>query len=280
MIDISRTLVVNDGTQPELGVDDVWAGLMEKAANPMPYVRSITSCTVVDRFDGGLVRDIVHAGHPVREVITFHPRQLVHFVRTHGGARGTIDNELGRDENGALTLTFRFRIAVDGVEAGSPEEDGFAQAMEGDYLDAVRTTLAAVRERVAAGGAFDDAALPTPSPEFVRDVFRRVDSFEPPAFAELFSPDGRLVFANGDPMIGPAQVEAGVSGFFSTIKGLSHRIVNEWHEGGGSVVELETTYDRLDGKQVAIPVVSIIHRRDDGLVDDYRVFFDVAPVYA
>src|SRR5215472_9609389 len=48
MIEISRSLIVNDGTQPELSVDDVWAGLQEKAANPMPYVKSITSCTVID----------------------------------------------------------------------------------------------------------------------------------------------------------------------------------------------------------------------------------------
>ena len=29
MIEISRSLLVNDGIQPELSVDDVWAGLLE-----------------------------------------------------------------------------------------------------------------------------------------------------------------------------------------------------------------------------------------------------------
>jgi len=279
MIELSRSLIVNDGTQPELSVDDVWAGLQEKAANPMPYVKSITSCTVIDRFEGGLVRDIIHIGQPVREVVTFYPKRLVHFVRTHGSARGTIDNEIGHDENGALTLTFTFRIVIDGVEPGSPREDEFATGMEADYLGAVRTTLAAVRERVTTGRSFEPPQR-TPAPEFAREVFRRVDGFNPGQFAELFAPDGKLVFANGDPMIGPAAIEAGVSGFFETIKGLRHAIVSEWHEQGDTVLELGVTYDRLDGKQVSIPVVTIYHRRDDGLIDDYRVFFDLAPVYA
>jgi hypothetical protein len=278
MIEISRSLLVNDGTQPELSVDDVWAGLQEKAANPMPYVKSITSCTVIDRFEGGLVRDIVHAGQPVREVVTFYPTRLVHFVRTHGPARGTIDNEIGHDENGALTLTFTFRIVIDGVEPGSQQEEELSAGMEADYLDAIRTTLAAVRERVTTGRSFQ--AQPTPAPEFAREVFRRVDGFSPADFAELFAPDGKLVFANGDPMIGPAAIEAGVSGFFGTINGLRHTIVNEWHARGDTVLELGVTYDRLDGKQLTIPVVAIYHRRDDGLIDDYRVFFDLAPVYA
>jgi ketosteroid isomerase-like protein len=280
MIEISRTLPVNDGTLPELGVADVWAGLVEKAANPMPYVKSITSCTVIDRFEGGLVRDIIHVGQPVRETVTFHPKRLVHFVRTHGSARGTIDNELGHDADGALTLTFRFRIAVDGVEPGSAQEDGFAANMEADYLDAVRTTLAAVRELVSGTRTMGGAAEPVPAPEFVREVFQRVDAFVPAFFAELFAPDGTLVFGNGDPMVGPAAIESGVAGFFGTIKGLRHRIVDEWHQQGSSVVELETTYDRLDGKQVTIPVVSIFHRRDNGLIDRYRVYFDLAPVFA
>lgn len=147
MIQISRTIPMNDGTEPALTVDDVWAGLVEKAENPLPYVAAITACEVVERFDGGLIRDIVHVG-PVREVVTFYPKKLVHFVRTHGRARGTIDNEIGVDENGNDILTFSFRIVVDGIEAGSPEEAAFGEQMQGDYLDAVRTTLAAVRERI------------------------------------------------------------------------------------------------------------------------------------
>ncbi|MFD3925750.1 SRPBCC family protein [Streptomyces sp. NPDC058614] len=146
---MSRTLSVNDGTEPPLGLDDVWEGLVDKAQNPLPYIASMSECSVSDRFDGGLVRDIVHAGQPVREVVTFYPKQRVHFVRTHGSAKGTIDNELGLDEAGELSLTFSFRIVLDGVEPGSAQEKEFAAHMEADYLDAVRTTLKAVRGRVA-----------------------------------------------------------------------------------------------------------------------------------
>ena len=278
MIDVSKTLVVNDGTEPTLTVDDVWAGLMEKASNPMGYVRSITSCTIVDRFEGGLVRDIIHVGQPVREVITFHPKKLVHFQRTHGAARGTIDNEVS-EQDGRLTLTFRFRIAVDGVEDGSPQEDEFAQHMQDDYLDAVRTTLAAARERVGNGRPIAERT-PVAGPEFIRDVFARVDAFVPARFAEIFAPEGVMVFGNGDPMVGPAAIERGVGGFFATINGLRHHLLAEWHEGPTSVAQLETSYDRQDGKQVTVPVVSIIRRGADGLVVDYRVYVDLAPGFA
>lgn len=148
MIEVSRTLPVNDGSGPVLTVADVWEGLADKAQNPLPYVASISECTVAERFDGGLVRDIVHVGQPVREVVTFYPQQRVHFVRTHGAAKGTIDNEVGLDEAGEPELTFSFRIVVDGVDANSPAEKEFAERMEADYLDAVRTTLRAVRNRV------------------------------------------------------------------------------------------------------------------------------------
>ncbi|MFI1705040.1 SRPBCC family protein [Streptomyces griseoruber] len=149
MIEVSRTLRVNDGDGPVLTLDDVWEGLVDKAQNPLPYVASISECTVTERFDGGLVRDIVHVGQPVREVVTFYPKQRVHFVRTHGTARGTIDNEIGLGDTAQPELTFTFRIVVDDVKPGSPEEKEFAARMEADYLDAVRTTLQAVRDRVA-----------------------------------------------------------------------------------------------------------------------------------
>lgn len=153
MIEVSRSLPVNDGAQPELSVDDVWIGLVEKGANPLPYVASITECTVVERFDGGLVREIIHAGQPVREVVTFYPKRRVHFVRTHGAAKGTIDNEIEVGADGQPVLTFTFRITIDAVEPGSAAEQEFATRMEHDYLGAVRTTLKACRERVVSGAS-------------------------------------------------------------------------------------------------------------------------------
>ena len=62
MIEASKTLAVNAPDAIELTVDDLWDGLVMKAENPLPFVRSITECTVADRFDGGLFRDVVEAG--------------------------------------------------------------------------------------------------------------------------------------------------------------------------------------------------------------------------
>jgi len=112
------------------------------------------------------------------------------------------------------------------------------------------------------------------------EVFTKVDSLYVPDFADLFAPQGTLVFGNGAPMTGPAEVLAGVQGFFATIKALHHRVINEWNQGSDTVIELQVTYDRLDGGQVIIPVVTIWTRTDTGLFAHYRVFFDLAPVYA
>lgn len=153
MIEVSRGIPVNEGSDTPITVDQLWEGLLEKAGNPMLYVKSITACTVTDEFDNGLVRDIIHAGKPVREVVTWYPKRRVHFVRTHGSARGTIDNEIELAANGDPILKFTFRIVVDNIEHGSPEEAAFATRMEEDYLDSVQTTIQAVRARVRAGAA-------------------------------------------------------------------------------------------------------------------------------
>lgn len=116
--------------------------------------------------------------------------------------------------------------------------------------------------------------------ELVSQVFHAVDGADATAFSRFFSEHGRMVFANGEPMIGPDTIEAGVRGFFTTIKGLRHTLVNEWLVGQETIVELTVEYDRLDDKTVTIPVVSIWHVDPDGLIDDYRVYFDLAPVYA
>lgn len=116
--------------------------------------------------------------------------------------------------------------------------------------------------------------------EFTARVFSLVDSADAAGFSRLFSARGRLRFANGEPMTGPAAIEAGVGRFFGTLKGIRHTVVKEWVAGADCVTELTVAYDRLDGGTVTIPVVSIWHLDESGLIDDYRVYFDLAPVFA
>lgn len=116
--------------------------------------------------------------------------------------------------------------------------------------------------------------------DMVRRVFQAADSFNPEEFARLLAEDATLVFGNAEPLVGREAVVAGLRKFFSTIGGLQHRIVRSWQVDADTIAETEVTYQRLDGKEVSVVAVSIWHTRGDGLISDYRIFVDLAPVYA
>ena len=146
MIFVSHQLPVNEDGQPALTRADVWAGLVMKANNALPFVPSMTFCEVTDRLDENTFdRDIDFRGQRMTERITLeHPHRVV-FTRTSGPVLGTIANEIeGGDDD--LQLRFSFALLVTGVPGGSAEETGYAQSMTGDYLKAVAATLAAMRK--------------------------------------------------------------------------------------------------------------------------------------
>ena len=109
------------------------------------------------------------------------------------------------------------------------------------------------------------------------DLFADIDRMDTHAFASHLSEDCRLRFGNAEPVAGRSAIEAAITGFFAMIKGLSHDIVNQWDVGDTTVIESEVTYTRLDERQVTVPVVTI-YRRGEELIDDYRIFIDLAPV--
>ncbi len=113
-----------------------------------------------------------------------------------------------------------------------------------------------------------------------RNVFAMTDAMDVAAVVALFDAGARVVFGNGQPMVGVDEIRAGTTAFFDTIAGLHHTIVNEWNFGNDTIVELKVTYERKDGQQVTIPCVTIFHTDAAGKIDDYRVYFDVAPIYA
>ena len=113
-----------------------------------------------------------------------------------------------------------------------------------------------------------------------RNLFAMIDAMDVATIASLFAEDGRVVFGNGQPLVGIDEIRTGTTAFFATIAGLHHEVVKEWNVGGDTIVELKVTYDRKGGQQVTIPCATIFHTDAAGKIDDYRVYFDVAPIYA
>jgi uncharacterized protein (TIGR02246 family) len=112
------------------------------------------------------------------------------------------------------------------------------------------------------------------------NIFAVVDAMDVATVASLFAEDGRVVFGNGQPLVGIEEIRTGTTAFFDTIAGQHHEVVTEWSFLDDTIVELKVTYDRKDGQQVTIPVVTIFHTDAAGKIDDYRVYFDPAPIYA
>jgi ketosteroid isomerase-like protein len=114
-----------------------------------------------------------------------------------------------------------------------------------------------------------------------RDPFADIDRMDAAAFASYFAEEGALHFANAnaDEVRGCGAIEAVIADFFGTIKGLRHRILEQWDVGDTTILQAEVTYTRTDDGQVTLPAV-VIFRRAGDLIEDYRIYIDQAPLYA
>ncbi len=157
---MSHGLPVNEAGHPHVGRDELWRGLVAKAGNALPFVAAMTRCEVVARYDENTFdRDISFRGQDFTERITLEPPHRVVFTRLAGPVLGTIANEIeGGPEN--LSLRFSFALVVRGVEGGSAAEREYADGMAADYLQAVASTLDAVRRVVRDHVDLDAAPAP------------------------------------------------------------------------------------------------------------------------
>jgi len=122
-----------------------------KAENAVPFVATMESCTVVERGENWLLRDIRLRGEDMRERVTFEPETRVTFERVRSSAMGTIVNEIAEDPAEGLLLRFTFSLEIAGVPPGGAEERAFAERMADSYLEAVDSTLATIRQMARDG---------------------------------------------------------------------------------------------------------------------------------
>jgi hypothetical protein len=277
---LSRTIPVNEPGKSYLSRHDVWNGLLMKANNALPYVPIMTKCEVIERGDGWLLRDILLNNNPLQERVTFEPERKVIFDRTGGDELGRIENVIGEDDKGDLTLTFSFGLTKKGIAEGSEAENRHFAPMEGAYMGAVASTLAAVRRTVDEKGRetlpMADAADSAGDTRWIYEFFRAADSLNMDRLADQMTDDTRLTFANYPTVEGKAGFRDSLGALWSRRNGMSHSISGAWsvNDGKVGIGELTVMYTRKDDSLYTIKCCTVLRRRGDK-ISDIRIHADV-----
>lgn len=116
------------------------------------------------------------------------------------------------------------------------------------------------------------------SPAWV-ELFRAIDGRDAAAFAAFVTNDGEFRFGSAPAVVGRANVQAAVAGFFGMIGGCSHRMLRSWHSPGAAACEGEVTYTRLDGSKVTIPFANVFVLKG-GEIASYRIYIDNGPLFS
>jgi ketosteroid isomerase-like protein len=112
------------------------------------------------------------------------------------------------------------------------------------------------------------------------NMFADIDRMDADAWASYLAPEAVMRFGNAAPVRGRQACRDALAAFYAAIDGLRHDIVEKWELESVTVVEANVTYIRKDGDQVTVPVVTIYRTDNEDLIADYRVFIDLAPVFA
>jgi limonene-1,2-epoxide hydrolase len=102
---------------------------------------------------------------------------------------------------------------------------------------------------------------------------------EPERFTAHLAEDVTMRFGNAEPIHGRDAVRNAWDTFCQNLNGVEHDPVEQWTVHGTTIVEAQVTYTRRDESRVTVPVVTI-YREREGEITDYRIYIDLAPLFA
>jgi len=116
-------------------------------------------------------------------------------------------------------------------------------------------------------------------PEWLGSLFAAIDSKDTETFLEHLTDDALFRFGSAPAVHGAETIRSAVDGFFGTIKGSSHTLTNTLVSGSTLVCEGEVTYQRLNGSELTLPFTNIFELSGN-LISHYKIYIDIAPLYA
>jgi ketosteroid isomerase-like protein len=114
---------------------------------------------------------------------------------------------------------------------------------------------------------------------YASEVYEAVDSKDEQRLARFLTETCTFVYANSDPVIGRANIAESSKNFMALIAGIKHQLLDVWAFNDVIVSRLDVTYTRKGESTLTVPAVTIWRMRA-GQIDDYRIYIDVAPLFA
>lgn len=110
-------------------------------------------------------------------------------------------------------------------------------------------------------------------------LFGSIDAQDTPTFLGFIADDGVFRFGSAPAVQGHAAIGAAIDGFFGTIAGCNHAIKQSLRDGSTLVCEGEVTYRRHDKSELTLPFTNVFEL-DGDLISHYKIYIDIAPLYA
>ena len=110
-------------------------------------------------------------------------------------------------------------------------------------------------------------------------LFASIDAMDTESFLGFIAADATFRFGSSPPVKGREEIGASVNGFFSMFAALKHELQRVVADGNAVVCEGDVTYTRHDGSSITLPFANVFEV-DNGLISLYRIYIDIAPVFA
>ena len=114
--------------------------------------------------------------------------------------------------------------------------------------------------------------------EDMSELFSILDRKDATRYGELLTDDSVFRFGNMDSVTGKQSIHDAQSGFFKTVKTMSHELVCTWKGSNSMVVEGKVTYTRADDFSITLPFVDIFEFEGDK-ISATLIYMDINPLY-
>jgi hypothetical protein len=151
-MNFEHLIAINDPGNPllvSLSRQQVWAGLLHRVENPLPFLPGLESCSILERAADSLLRELNFGAATIRDRVTLLAGEWVRFdiAPSEQHAGGSLTIRIEEPEAGHLFLRFTYGTTF--AASASEEDRAYAEYIKSAYqqsdIDCVRIirTLAA-----------------------------------------------------------------------------------------------------------------------------------------